>query len=132
MGENVRRSRVKAFCHASAASLRTRFESADLLTSARRVFESVRLHARPSGYGGADVTPGRVVRVFCDPDGGGAIVDGMQIVGIVAAEEMDLLKPYTDVAMGVLDAQVDEVSEFDGSFSVALVLTEEDGDEPRP
>lgn len=132
MSENVRRARVKAFRYASVASLRKRLESANLLTPAQRVFPSVRLHARRPDYACPEMTTGHRLKVFSDPEGGGDVVDEMQVVGRIDAEEMELLRPFLDVAMGVFEVEVDEVSEFDGSFSVAPVIDEkEDSDEHR-
>lgn len=131
MSENVRRSRVKAFRYASAASLRKRLESANLLTSAQKVFPSVRLHARRPDHACPEMEPGHRLKVFCDPEGGGDVVDEMQVVGRIDAEEMELLKPFLDVAMGVLDVAVDEVSEFDGSFAVAPIIDEKDDSDER-
>lgn len=133
MSENVRRARVKAFRYASMASLRKRLESADLLTPAQKVFPSVRLHARRPDHACPEMISGGRARVFCDPEGGGDVVDGMQVVGRIDPQDMELLKPYLDVAMGVLDVEICEVSEFDGSFDVAPIIDEkEDGDERRP
>ena len=133
MSENVRRARVKAFRYASAASLRQRLGTANLLTPAQKVFANVRLYVRPPEHACPEMTPGHRVQVVLLPEGGGDVVDGMQVVGCVDAEEMVLLEPFLDAAMGVLDVEVDEVSEFDGGFSVTpMIDEEEDSDGRRP
>lgn len=132
MSENVRRARVKAFRYASAGSFRMRLESKNLLTPAQRVFPSVRLHARRPNYACPEMESGHRLKVFCDLEGAGDVVDGMQVVGRIDAEEMELLKSFLDVAMGVFDVEVDEVSEFDSSFSVAPIIDEKEcSDEHR-